>query len=89
MGVLRYFTKAKSQAEKIFTIFSNVIRTLSFNLFQAPNAEMDDDITTQNDEIEALSSIYDQDLIFLPSSSGKSFEIKMGQACFRVHLPAD
>ena len=50
---------------------------------------MDDDITTQNDEIEALSSIYDQDLIFLPSSSGKSFEIKMGQACFRVHLPAD
>ena len=50
---------------------------------------MEDDITTQNDEIEALSSIYDHDLIFLPSSRGKSFEIKMGQACFRVHLPAD
>ena len=49
----------------------------------------DDDISMQNDEIEALCSIYDNDLTILPSSIGKSFEIKIDRANFRVELPAD
>ena len=49
----------------------------------------DDDISMQNDEIEALCSIYDDDLTILPSSIGKSFEIKIDRANFRVELPAD
>ena len=49
----------------------------------------DDDISMQNDEIEALCSIYDDDLTILPSSSGKSFEIKIDRANFCVELPAD
>ena len=49
----------------------------------------DDDISMQNDEIEALCSIYDSDLTILPSSIGKSFEIKINRANFRAELPAD
>ena len=38
---------------------------------------MEDDETSQNEEIEALVSIYDNSLTLLPSSSGKAFEIKV------------
>ena len=49
----------------------------------------DDDISMQNDEIEALCSIYDNDLTILPSSIGKSFEIEIDKANFCVKLPAE
>ena len=49
---------------------------------------MEDDLTSQNDEIEALASIYGDDgLVIQPSSVGKSFELKVSSAILRVNLP--
>jgi len=48
---------------------------------------MDDDETNQNDEIEALVSIYDDALTLLPSSSGKAFEIRINEATLCLNFP--
>ena len=52
---------------------------------------MEDDETSQNEEIEALVSIYDDSLTLLPSSSGKAFEIKLdvNGATLRLNFPPD
>ena len=49
----------------------------------------DDDDTSQRDEIEVLTSIYDEALVLLPSSSGKSFEIRINEATLRLNFPSD
>ena len=52
--------------------------------------EVEDDLTTQNDEIEILTEIYGDNLQLLPSSSGKSFSIKLNHgANFQVDFPRD
>ena len=48
---------------------------------------MEDDETSQNDEIEALVSIYDDALTLLPSTSGKAFEIKINEATLCLNFP--
>ena len=50
---------------------------------------MDDDDTSQNEEIEALVSIYDDALTLLPSSSGKAFEVRINDANLRLNFPSD
>lgn len=52
---------------------------------------MEDDETSQNEEIEALVSIYDNSLTLLPSSSGKAFQIKIdvNEATLRLNFPPD
>jgi len=49
--------------------------------------KMEDDETSQNDEIEALVSIYDDALTLLPSTSGKAFEIKINEATLCLNFP--
>ena len=52
--------------------------------------EDEDDLATQNDEIEILTEIYGDNLQLLPSSSGKSFSIKLDHgANFQVDFPRD
>ena len=48
---------------------------------------MEDNETSQNDEIEALVSIYDDALTLLPSTSGKAFEIKINEATLFLNFP--
>lgn len=50
---------------------------------------MEDDETNQNDEIEALVSIYDDALTLLPSTSGKAFEIKINEATLNLNFPSN
>ena len=47
----------------------------------------EDDNKSQEEEIEALVAIYDENLNLLPSTSGKSFEIRIKQALLRVNFP--
>ena len=54
-----------------------------------PSRKMEDDETSQNDEIEALVSIYDDALTLLPSTSGKAFEIKINEATLNVNFPSN
>ena len=51
--------------------------------------EEEDDQTSQKEEIEALVSIYDDCINLLPSTSGRSFEIKLENATLRLNFPSD
>lgn len=65
--------------------------SLQGELWSIVLCKMEDDETSQNEEIEALVSIYDNSLTLLPSSSGKAFEIKIdvNEATLRLNFPPD